>query len=173
MGLKIFTIILALFIAELTFLATKEPKDLSQKEKDFTTADLSFSDLKGATITPFGISSKLEAKKVVQFKNKQKLYKIKASHKEANLTHTIKADMAIGEDGLISFKDNVFYQNSQNLQILTQFLEYNTIKKKITAPSAFSMSRGDAKLDGKSLLYDLVSKNISVVKPHFTQEVDE
>jgi len=172
MGLKIFTVLLVLFIAELTFLATKDPKDLSFQEKDIATADLSFDNLKGISITKQGVKSKLEAKKVKKFKDDQILYGIKVYHKDGNLTHNIQAKRAIHKDSKITFKNSVKYKNSQNLHIFTQNLEYNISNKKIIVNSPFTLSKDESKLNGETLIYDTKLKKLSVDKPHFFQKVD-
>ena len=172
MGLKIFTVLLVLFIAELTFLATKEPKDLTQEKRDFATADISFSTLKGISLTQQGVVNRLEASKVNRFKDHINLYNIKVFHKDENLTHNIQAKSAIYKKESVQFKDLVKYKNSDDLHIFTQLLEYNIAKKEIVVDSPFTMIKDGSKLEGIKLIYDTKYKRLSVEKPHFFSKGD-
>jgi LPS export ABC transporter protein LptC len=172
MGLKIFTVLLVLFIAELTFLATKDPKALTQEKRDFATADISFSTLKGISLTLDGVKNRLEASKVNRFKDHLNLYNIKAFHKDENLTHNIQAKSATYKDDNVSFKDSVKYKNSDDLHIFTQLLEYNIAKKEIVVNSPFTMRKDGSKLEGIKLFYDTKNRRLSVEKPHFFSKGD-
>ncbi|RUM67265.1 MAG: LPS export ABC transporter periplasmic protein LptC [Sulfurospirillum sp.] len=172
MGLKIFTIILVLFIAELTFLATKEPKDLSTNIASGAEANLRFKNLKGESFTKEGKTNKIEALEVIRYKDHEKLYNIKASYNESDIKHTISAKEAIHQDGLVTFKKAVNYENNQSLQIKTENLRYNIYDKTINLDSPFVLQKNNATLIGESLFYRLKDRYMSVEKPKFTQEVD-
>ncbi len=173
MALKIFTIILALFIAELTFLATKEPKNLKHKKEDLFSANLEFEKLKGSTITLDGITNSLKASKAIKYDNKEELYKIDLTYKDTNLTHTIKAEKAIHKDDKLIFKKNIFYENNQSMQIKTENLEYNLKDKVISSKEPFIMSRDDSRLRGDSFVYDMKNRALKAKEIDYTQEVDE
>ena len=173
MALKIFTIIMVLFVAELTFLATKEPKKLQTKKSEIITSDIEFKNLSGGSIDEFGIKNQLSAKKAIKFKTHDELYDINASFSNEETTHNIKAKKAIYEDDKVTFENDVFYENNQSMQIKTQNLEYNTKTKVASSSEAFKLTTDDATVIGEGFVYDMKNRHLKATKPHYTQEVDE
>ncbi len=174
MGVKIFTVLLFLFVAELTFLATKEPKDLSHKDEIALQTDLSFSALHGTFMTPEGVTQELHASKAIRYNDHETLEDINASYTEGNLTHQVRAKSATHRDHMIRFEDQVFYQNSQDLRILTQILEYNMTQKVITSPTPFQLwQKRDIQAKGSGFVYDLAQKKLQATQVHYIQEVEE
>jgi LPS export ABC transporter protein LptC len=173
MALKIFTIILALFVAELTFLATKKPKELNHKKKQIITSDIEFTNLSGANIDKFGVKNHINAKKAIKFATYNEMYDIDASFSEKNLTHNIKAKKAIYKDEYLTFENNVIYENNQSLYIKTQNLEYNTKTEVASSSKAFILTSKESTMRGEGFVYDMKNKNLKGTKLHYTQEVDE
>jgi LPS export ABC transporter protein LptC len=173
MALKIFTIIMVLFVAELTFLATKEPKKLQEKKSEIITSDIEFQNLSGGSIDGVGITNQLSAKKAIKFKTHDELYGIDASFSDKNITHNIKAKKATYENEKVTFENDVFYKNNQSMQIKTQNLEYNTKTEVASSSKSFTLTKGDAMMKGDGFVYDIKNRHFKATKPHYKQEVDE
>jgi LPS export ABC transporter protein LptC len=173
MALKIFTIIMVLFVAELTFLATKEPKKLKTEQKEIVTSDIEFNNLSGASIDENGLKNSIKAKKAIKFKTHDELFGIDASFTDEGLTHSIKAKKAIYQNNNITFENDVFYENNQSLTIKTQNLEYNTKKEVASSSKPFILTSKESIMSGDSFIYDMKNKNLKGTKLHYIQEVDE
>ncbi len=174
MGVKIFTVLLFLFVAELTFLATKKPKDLGHKDEIALQTDLSFTQLHGTFITPKGVTRQIHASKAIRYADHETLTDINASYTEGNLTHQVRAGSATHRNHLIAFEDKVFYQNSQDLRLITQRLEYNMSSKVLTSPVAFKLwQKQDTQIEGSTFRYDLLHKKMQAERVHYIQEVKE
>ena len=173
MGLKIFTIILILFVAEITFLSTKEPKKLSSFKKDINYSTIEFTKIKGITITKKGITEKITASKVLKFKTHDELYNISASFQENNISHTLQAKKATYKNGYLTLSEDVHYENNQSLQIKSQELEYNTKTKIATSPGAFTMYSDKGVAHGDTFVYDIKTNRLKGQKLRYSFEVDE
>jgi len=173
MALKIFTIIMVLFVAELTFLATKEPKKLKTNKKEIVTSDIEFRNLSGASVDEYGLKNSIKAKKAIKFKTHDELFDIDAAFADEGLTHSIKAKKAIYENNHLTFENDVFYENNQSLTIKTQNLEYNTKTEVASSSKAFILTSKESTMRGEGFVYDMKNKNLKGTKLHYTQEVDE
>ncbi len=173
MALKIFTIIMALFVAEITFLATKEPKKLKNKERKILTANLEFDKLKGFSIDEKGVTNSLHASKVLRFDNKEQLFDIDAKYIDKNITHLIKAKEAIHQNDTIVFKERVDYQNSKEIEIVGKNLEYNIKTKVISSAMPFELKKDNTTLYGKNFIYDMKQELLQANKIKYIQKVDE
>jgi len=172
-GLKIFTIILILFIAEITFLSTKEPKILNISKEDINYSTIEFSGLQGCSINEEGVSERLVASKVLKFKTHDELYDLNTTFHEDGVIHTLSAAKAHYQNTLLTLKGDVAYENNQSLHIKSEELEYNVKTKIVTSPSAFRLTSNKGIMIGDSFVYDMNNSSIKGEKMHYNFEVNE
>jgi len=172
-GLKIFTIILILFIAEITFLSTKEPKLLKISKEDINYSTIKFTKLQGATITENGISERIVASKALKFKTYDELYDLNTTFHKKGVSHAICAAHARYEDAILFLKGNVLYENNQSLHIKSEELEYNVKTKIVKSPSAFKLTSDRGIMIGNSFEYDMEHDALKGGSMHYNFEVNE
>lgn len=173
MGLKIFAIILILFIAEITFLSTKEPKVLKVSKKDINYATIEFTALQGCTINQDGITQRIAAAKAQKFKTYETLRDVNASFQQNGILHTLKAKKGHFEGDILSLTQNVLYENNQSLHIKTQKLEYNIKTKVAKSPDTFALTSNQGIMIGDSFVYDMKNGTLEGQKMHYNFEADE
>ena len=173
MGLKIFTIILILFIAEITFLSTKEPKNFKVSKEDINYSTIEFKGLQGCSISDEGISERIVATKALKFKTHDELYDLNTTFHKEGVAHTIRAKHARYQNTLLFLDGNVTYENNQSLQIKSEELEYNTKTKIVTSPSAFKLTSDKGTMMGDSFEYDMNNAHLKGEKMHYNIEVNE
>ena len=173
MGLKIFSIILILFIAEITFLSTKEPKILKVSKKDINYSTIKFTTLQGCTIQKEGISQRIRASKALKFKTYDELYDLNTSFLEQGIRHTLIAKKARYQDDILYLTGDVLYENNQSLHIKSKELEYNVKTKIAKSPVAFTLSSNQGIMIGDSFVYDMKNGALKGEKMHYSFEVNE
>ena len=173
MGLKIFTIILLLFIAEITFLSTKEPKTLQSSKKDISYATIAFKGVQGYSIDANGISEQLVASEALKYQYHDELYDINTTFHEGNLTHHLTAKQARHENGIFHLRGEVLYENNQSMQIKSEELEYNTHTKMLKSPSAFVLRSRQGDMCGDTFVLNTQKHAMKSKGIHYTLEVDE
>jgi LPS export ABC transporter protein LptC len=172
-GLKLFSIILILFIAEITFLSTKEPKILKVTKEDINYSTITFTKLQGCTIDDKGISQRISASKALKFKTHDELYDLNTSFQKGDLKHTLLADKANFKNSILYLTGNVLYENNQTTRIKSRELEYNVKTKIVKSPVAFTLTSNKGIMQGKSFIYDMQNKELKGEGMHYSFEVDE
>ncbi len=173
MGLKIFTILLILFIAEITFLSTKEPKVLKTSKKDINYSTIEFTGLQGCSIDEDGISERIVASKALKFKTHDELYDLNTSFQKKDITHHLSALQARYKNDHLYLKGNVLYENNQSLHIKSEELEYNVKTKIVKGSSAFTLTSNKGIMIGDSFEYDMNNEALKGEKMHYQFEVKE
>ncbi len=173
MGLKIFAIILILFIAEITFLSTKEPKILKAATEDVIYSTIEFTGLQGCTLDAQGISQQITASKALKFKTHDELYDLNSTFHQNGIVHTLVAARANYKNDLLHLQGDVLYENNQTLRIKSEELEYNTKTKIAQSSSPFKLSSDKGDMQGDSFVYDMKNQAIKGEKIHYNFEVDE
>jgi LPS export ABC transporter protein LptC len=154
MGLKIFAIVMMLFLAEIVFLTTKEFKDKKSDRNDIDFTDIAFEDIKGYLITKDGCKSKLEAKKLLKYKNHAEAYQVKTEFLKQDKKNYIQANKAIIKDDIIHLTDHVNYENNESLHLKSEDLVYNSKTKETIIDTLFTLTTDRGKVDGNNLIYD-------------------
>jgi len=172
-GLKIFTIILILFIAEITFLSTKEPKTLKVSKEDINYSTIEFTALQGSSISKDGISERIVASKVMKFKTHDELYDLNTTFHKEGVQHRVSAARARYQDALLFLKGDVLYENNQSLHIKSEELEYNVKTKIVKSPSPFILTSNKGIMRGDSFEYDMNNAALKGGKMHYNFEVNE
>ena len=172
MALKIFTIIMALFVAEITFLATKEPKKIKVEAKKELQADIVFTNLQGKMLDENGSKGELKASKATRYNDHEKLFDININFKDENLSNHLRAKEAIHKDGKMIFQKSVEYENNQSMKILSQNLVYDMKKKLISSNLPFHLLKDNATISGESFRYDTKNRKVEIEKVKYTQEVN-
>jgi len=172
-GLKIFAIILILFIAEITFLSTKEPKVLKISKEDINYSTIEFTALQGCTINQEGISQRISATKARKFKTYDTLDDINATFQQNGIQHTLKAKKGRFVGDILTLTQDVLYENNQSLHIKTQKLEYNVKTKIAQSPSTFTLTSNKGIMIGDGFVYDMKNGTLKGQKMHYNFEADE
>ena len=173
MGLKIFTILLILFIAEITFLSIKEPKILKTSKKDINYSTIEFTRLQGCSIDEHGISQRIIASRALKFKTNDELYDLNTTFQKNNITHQLSATKARYENDHLHLKGDVIYENNQSLAIKSEELEYNVKTKIVKGSSAFKLTSNKGIMIGDSFEYDMNNEVLKGEKMHYHFGVDE
>ncbi len=173
MGLKIFTIILILFIAEITFLSTKEPKVLKTSTKDINYSTIEFTQLQGASIDKNGISRHISASKALKFKTHDALYDINTTFEQKGVTHHLQAQKMHHRENMLTLTGKVLYENNQSLHLKSEKLEYNVKTKILKSPSTFKLTSNQGIMIGERFRYDMNKQKIQGEKMQYRFEVDE
>ncbi len=173
MGLKIFAIILLLFAAEITFLSTKQPKDLRVSTNDINYTTVAFYGLKGCKIDANGISEHLEASKALKFKTYDELYDLNTTFVKKDITHTLIAQKARYQNERLYLSGDVRYDNNKSMRIKSRELEYNTITKIVKSPVPFTLTSAKGTMVGDSFIYDMTNGKIKGEKMHYRLEVND
>jgi len=172
-GLKIFAILLILFIAEITFLSTKEPKIIKVSKDDIEYSTIEFTALQGSSIDKNGISDSIIASKARKFKTHDELYDLNTTFLEQGVSHTLSAKKARYQNDLLFLNGNVTYENNQSMKIKSKELEYNVKTKIATSPTPFTLTSTKGIMIGKSFVYDMTNGTIEGDKMQYSFEVKE
>jgi LPS export ABC transporter protein LptC len=173
MGLKIFSIILILFIAEITFLSTKKPKELKVSREDINYSTIEFRGLQGCSIDKTGISERITASRALKFKTHDELYDLNTTFTEENMTHTLTAKQAHYQNDIFRLTKEVNYENNQSMRIKSEELEYNTKTKIAQSPLPFTLTSKQGDMKGDTFVYDIHNGKIEGKQMHYNFEVNE
>jgi LPS export ABC transporter protein LptC len=173
MGLKIFSIFLILFIAEITFLSTKKPKELKISKKDINYSTIEFRGLQGCSIDKTGISERITASRALKFKTHDELYDLNTTFIEENITHKLTAKRAYYQNNIFRLTKEVNYENNQSMQIKSEELEYNTKTKIAESKTPFILTSKQGEMHGKTFIYDMKQGKIEGEQIQYNFEVKE
>ncbi len=154
MALKIFAIAIILFLAEIVFLTTKDFKDSSNGRKDIDFTDITFENIHSYHVTKEGLRAKLEASKVLKYKEHAKIYDIKTEFTHKNRQNNIKANEALLKGDTIHLLGDVNYEDNASLEIKSEDLLYNTKTKIVTIDVPFRLTSQSGNVVGTNLIYD-------------------
>jgi LPS export ABC transporter protein LptC len=154
MALKIFAIAIVLFLAEIVFLTTKDFKDSSNDRKDLDFTDISFENINSYLITKHGCEAKLEASKVLKYKDHAKIYNIKTEFTHQNRQNNIHANYALLKGDTIHLTGAVHYEDNASLVINSEDLVYNEKTKIVTIDQPFTLTSQSGNVQGNNLIYD-------------------
>lgn len=160
MALKIFAIAIILFLAEIVFLTTKDFKDSSNDRKDLDFTDISFENIQSYLITKESCEAKLEASKVLKYKDYAKIYDIKTEFTRQDRQNNIKANYALLKGDIIHLTGAVHYEDNASLVINSEDLVYNTKTKIVTIDLPFTLTSDGGNVKGNNLIYDQNSGTI-------------
>lgn len=154
MALKIFAIAMVLFLAEVVFLTTKDFKDNGSQRKDIDFTDIAFENIQSYLITKDGCEAKLQADKILKYKNHAEAFSVKTEFLRKDKKNYIQADKAILRGKIIHLTNNVNYENNASLHIKSEDLVYNTKTKITTIDSPFTLTSNQGTVKGNNLSYD-------------------
>ncbi|HIP02437.1 MAG TPA: LPS export ABC transporter periplasmic protein LptC [Campylobacterales bacterium] len=160
MALRVFAIAIVLFLAEIVFLTTKDFKDSSSDRKDLDFTDISFENIQSYLITKEGCEAKLEASKVLKYKDHAKIYDIKTEFTRQNRQNNIQANYALLKGDIIHLTEAVHYEDNASLVINSEDLVYNTKTKIVTIDLPFTLTSQNGNVQGNNLIYDQVNGTI-------------
>ncbi|HIP59246.1 MAG TPA: LPS export ABC transporter periplasmic protein LptC [Campylobacterales bacterium] len=160
MALRVFAIAIVLFLAEIVFLTTKDFKDSSSDRKDLDFTDISFENIQSYLITKEGCEAKLEASKVLKYKDHAKIYDIKTEFTRQNRQNNIQANYALLKGDIIHLTGAVHYEDNASLVINSEDLVYNTKTKIVTIDLPFTLTSQNGNVQGNNLIYDQVNGTI-------------
>jgi LPS export ABC transporter protein LptC len=170
MGLKIFAIVLVLFLAEIVFLTTKDFKEPVDEKKEFDYTDISFENINSYEITKDGITSNIQASKLLKYADYSKVYDIKAKVlNKGKLTH-VKADKALLTKSKIHLMGDVSYENNNSIHVKSQDLVYNSKTDIITIDTPFILETDSGEVKGNHLVYNQKDGNIKAKNIYFKSE---
>ncbi len=154
MAVKIFSIILLLFVLEIAFLTTHEPITLDIKNTPLDFSNITFEKVQAYVITKDGMQATLKAQKALAYNNRNELYKVNA--KVYNPTHidTIKADRAIQKEVLLHLYSNISYESNNSMLLKSDELLYNTKTKIAKSLSPFSLVHKKLYAKGSRFVFD-------------------
>jgi len=173
MGLKIFSIILILFIAEITFLSTKKPKELKVSTEDINYSTIEFTGLQGCSIDKTGISERIVASHARKYKDHDELDNLNTTFIQNGLSHTLTAKSARLQNDILHLTKEVHYENNQSLRIKSEELEYNTKTKIAQSHTPFTLTSKQGNMQGDRFIYDMRHGKIESKQIHYNFEVDE
>jgi len=163
-ALKVFAIVIVLFLAEIIFLSTKDFDNNQNERKDIDFTDIAFENIEAYLLTKDEVVAKLEAKSVLKYREKSEIFDIKTEFLHKNLKNSITSDKAILKGDVIELSGDVHYENNNSMKIDTQNLIYNTKTEiiKTTYPFILTSLRGD--VEGNGFIYDQKNGNIKANK---------
>ncbi len=164
MALKVFAIVIVLFLAEIIFLSTKDFDSNKNERKDIDFTDIAFENIQAYLLTKDEVVAKLEAKRVLKYSQKSEIFDIKTEFLHKNLKNSIVSDKAILKGDTIELSGDVHYENNNSMKIDTQNLMYNRKTEIIqtTYPFVLTSLRGD--VEGEGFIYDQKNNNIKADK---------
>jgi len=162
-----------LFVAEITFLSTKEPKHIKLSKKDINYSTIEFTALQGSSIDKNGISETIKALKALKFKTHDELYEFNTTFQQKGVTHTLSSSKARYENDKLFLSGDVHYENNQSMQIKSKELEYNVNTKIAKSLSPFTLRSSKGNMVGDSFVYDMTNNTIEGEKMQYRFEVDE
>ncbi len=161
MVLRIFTIVVVLFIAEVLFLLNKEPKTTKQKKRDIEFSTIEFKDIHYFNIDENGTNVMLKASSASKYKNHDDVEDIDVQFKNMDRIDSIKATKAIFIDDKIYLTQNILYENNESMFINTEDLEYNTKTKVAKSHTEFTLTTPRGIARGDSFAYDMKNKKLN------------
>ncbi len=173
MALKFFTILLVLFVAEITFLALKEPKIISSTKEKLNHSTIKFTDIDSYLINKDGIQSSIKASKALKFSHHDEVYDINISYKNQDREDQISAKKAIHTDGIFYLTQNVLYENNLSISLESEELEYDTHKKIANSNLPFKFFTPKGNMIGEGFRYDIQKQILNAHKVKFEIEYEE
>ncbi len=173
MALKLFTILLALFVAEITFLAFKEPKTISTKKDTLNHSTIKFTNIQSYSIDKNGIQNSIKASKALKFTQHDEIYDINISYKNDNREDQISAKKAIYTNGIFYLTQNVFYENNLSISLKSEELEYDSKNRVARSNLPFKFYNKQGNMIGEGFRYDIQNQIFKSNKVKFEIEYKE
>jgi LPS export ABC transporter protein LptC len=174
MALKFFTILLALFVAEITFLAFKEPKSIKSSNEDkLNHSTIKFTDIQSYMINKDGIQNSIRASKALKFANHDEVYDINISYINRGRKDQISAKKAIHTNGIFYLTQNVFYENNLSISLESEELEYDSRNKIAHSNLPFKFYTQKGNMIGEGFRYDIQNQILKSNKVKFEIEYKE
>ena len=160
MALKIFAIAIILFLAEVVFLTTKDFKDSTHTRQDLDFTDISFENINSYLVTQEGCNSKLEASKLLKYKDHAKVYDVKTEFLHQNQQNNIQSKKATIKGDIIHLMGDVNYENNSSLHVKSEDLVYNTKTKVSIIKTPFTLTSDRGTVKGNNFIYDQINGTI-------------
>ena len=156
MAVKIFAIILFLFVLEIAFLTTHKPITLEIKNTPIDFSNVSFENIDTYIITKEGIKATLLAKQALAYDTRNELYNTQSTL--YNLTHTdhIEADKAIQKGETLHMFGHIRYESNNSMLLKSDELVYNTKTQIVRSLSPFTMQHQKLDSKGESFVFDTI-----------------
>ncbi|OQX75115.1 MAG: hypothetical protein B6D59_00210 [Campylobacteraceae bacterium 4484_4] len=154
MALKILVLVLLLFVFEIAFLTTKEPKIFEELKQDINFTDISFDHIRAFSITPNGIEAQVTAAQVKKHTTFSELFDTDAYFINRNVLDHVRSDYTRFENNLFTFSDHVLFENNTSLKIRSHKITYDTQKRVATSHTPFILTSLEGNATGDNLFYD-------------------
>ncbi len=154
MGVKIFSIILLLFVLEIAFLTTHEPITLDIKSSPLDFSNITFEQIQAYILTKEGTQATLKAQKALAYNDRNELYKVDANLYNSSHIDTIKADKAIQKDEIVHLYSDISYESNNTMLLKSDELLYNTKTKIAKSLAPFSLNHKNMNAKGSSFVFD-------------------
>lgn len=154
MAVKIFAIILLLFVLEIAFLTTHKPITLEIKNTPIDFSNVTFENINTYIVTKEGIKATIWAKKALAYDTRNELYNTQSTLYNPTHIDYIKADKVIqnGED--LHLFGHIRYESNTSMLLKSDELLYNTKTKIVKSLSPFTMQHQELDSKGENFVFD-------------------
>jgi hypothetical protein len=146
----------------MVYLTLQDPYYSHFFQNDQSIANMQMNDVVDFELNNTMVIAKYEADEWNRYAKKDEFFDFKAQILRDKIEHNISSKKAIYENEMVNFQDNVDYKNSDGLRLISDYIVYNTNSKVIQSDTNFTMTRGKNRVIGRSLKYDLNTKQLLV-----------
>ncbi len=154
MALKILILVLLLFIFEITFLTTKEPKVFEELKQDINFTDITFDHIRAFLVTEEGVTGEVTAAKVKKYATFSELFDTDARFVNRGELDHLRSDYTRFENDLFTFSDHVLFENNASLKIKSHKITYDIRKRIAISHTPFTLTSPEGNATGDKLFYD-------------------
>lgn len=157
MVIRIFYLAIAVFSVAMVILNMQAPY-----LRDFFKDEIIIANMEMNDIIDYELAQNVDMKIIsdngVRYNDRDEFKNFYGEMYASDTNHTLRSDIAIHKDGVLTFVGNVKYKNDDNLTYDTQELIYDTKSKIATSNKPYIATRNQDKVIGESLKYDLNTK---------------
>lgn len=165
MALNIFIVVIITFSILLTQF------DFSQEQKKDNYKNIVQVSFDGSTmyiINEKEVSQIVQSRQALNYKDRDEFYDATIIlKKNLNTSDTISAEYILKKEDIYKLYQNVYFDNSNNIQFQTDYLQYDSVNRIASNDSAFKLTYNDSQLEGKNFYFDGVNDIMKADESHF------
>lgn len=163
MVVKFFYIFVVVFTVGIIFIVFQDPYDIQELKKNLNVATMTMYKVEDYEIGET-IGSKYKAEVATRYNDRDEFKNFDGFYIKGDTNHSLTSNDAIYKGNILTFKNNAFYSNSDNVTYNSDEIVYDINKKEISSKKDFVLTQNENKVIGKEILYKMEDKKIYAKK---------
>lgn len=163
MVVKFFYIFVVIFTVGIIFIVFQDPYDIQELKKNLNIATMTMYEVEDYEISDI-IGSKYKAEVATRYNDRDEFKKFDGFYIKGDTNHSLSSDDASYKGSLLTFRNNAFYKNSDNVTYNSDEIIYDLDKKELSSKKDFVLRQNENKVIGKEILYKMEDKKIYAKK---------